>query len=61
VTDVTGYAPANPESAKLMTPEERKNLHLDNVDAYQKRIIFWENVPRRAKYTEMWNEVKAAQ
>jgi len=61
VTDVTGYAPANPESAKLMTADERKNLHLDNVDAYQKRIIFWQNVPRRAKYNEMWNEVKAVQ
>jgi spermidine/putrescine transport system substrate-binding protein len=61
VTDVTGYAPANAESSQFMTEEEKKNLHLDNVDAYQKRIIFWQNVPRRAKYNEMWNEVKAAQ
>ena len=28
---------------------------------YQKKIYFWQNVPRRAKYTEIWNEVKAAQ
>jgi spermidine/putrescine-binding protein len=60
-TDVTGYAPANPGAAKLMTEEQRKNLHLDDAAAYQKRIIFWQNVPRRAKYNEMWNEVKAAQ
>ena len=61
VTDVTGYAPANPGSSQFMTEEEKKSLHLDDVDAYQKRIIFWQNVPRRAKYNEMWNEVKAAQ
>jgi len=60
-TDVTGYTPANPEAAKLMTDDQRKLLHLDDVAAYQKRIIFWQNVPRRAKYNEMWNEVKAAQ
>src|SRR5581483_2580444 len=61
VTDVTGYAPANPQAAQFMTPEQQKNLHLDNVDDYQKRIYFWQNVPRRAKYNEIWNEVKAAQ
>ena len=61
VTDVTGYTPANPRAAQLMTQEERKNLHLDDVDNYQKRLYFWQNVPRRAKYNEIWNEVKAAQ
>ena len=61
VTDVTGYAPANPQAGLLMTPQEVKSLHLDDVDAYQKRLYFWQNVPRRAKYNEIWNEVKAAQ
>ncbi len=61
VTDVTGYAPANPDAAKFMSAEQQKSLHLDNVDEYQKRIYFWQNVPRRAKYSEIWNEVKAAQ
>jgi len=61
VTDVTGYTPANPQSGQFMTPEEKKNLHLDDVDNYQKRLYFWQNVPRRAKYNEIWNEVKAAQ
>ena len=53
--------PANPQAAQFMTPDEVKNLHLDDVDNYQKRIYFWQNVPRRAKYNEIWNEVKAAQ
>lgn len=61
VTDVTGYTPANPNAAQFMTDQERKNLHLDDVDEYQKHIYFWQNVPRRAKYNEIWNQVKAAQ
>ena len=61
VTDVTGYTPANPQAAQYMTLEEQKNLHLDDVNNYQKRLYFWQNVPRRAKYNEIWNEVKAAQ
>src|ERR1039458_2297092 len=61
VTDVTGYTPANPTAAQFMTDEEKKSLHLDDVDGYQKHIYFWQNVPRRAKYNEIWNQVKAAQ
>jgi len=61
ITDVTGYTPANPQAAHYMTPDEIKHLHLDDVDNYQKRLYFWQDVPRRAKYNEIWNEVKAAQ
>ena len=61
VADKTHYVPANPQAAQLMTREEVKSLHLDDVDNYQKRLYFWQNVPRRAKYNEIWNEVKAAQ
>src|ERR1022692_734178 len=61
VTDVTHYTPANPHAAQFMTADEVKIRHLDDVDNYQRRIYFWQNVPRRAKYNEIWNEVKAAQ
>jgi putative spermidine/putrescine transport system substrate-binding protein/spermidine/putrescine transport system substrate-binding protein len=61
VTDRTHYTPANPAAAQLLTAEEIKGLHLDNPDAYMQRIYFWQDVPRRAKYNEIWNEVKAAQ
>jgi len=61
VTDKTHYVPANPQAAQFMTADEVKGLHLDDVEGYQRRIYFWQNVPRRAKYTEIWNEVKAAQ
>jgi len=61
VTDVTGYAPANPSATGFMTDAEKKNLHMDDPDAYLQRIYFWQDVPRRQKYNEIWNEVKAAQ
>ncbi|HUL15462.1 MAG TPA: ABC transporter substrate-binding protein [Terriglobales bacterium] len=61
VTDVTHYTPANPSAAQFMTAEQKKGLHLDDPDAYMQRIYFWQDVPRRAKYNEIWNEVKAAQ
>jgi spermidine/putrescine-binding protein len=61
VTDVTGYTPANPQAAQFMTAEQIKSIHLDDVDNYQKHLYFWQNVPRRQKYNEIWNEVKAAQ
>jgi spermidine/putrescine-binding protein len=61
VSAVTGYLPANPGVANLLTAAEQKNLHLDDLDHYQQRIYFWEDVPRRAKYNQIWNEVKAAQ
>jgi spermidine/putrescine-binding protein len=61
ISAVTGYLPANPSVAALISPEERHNLHLDDLEAYQKRIYFWQNVPRRDKYNQIWNEVKAAE
>ncbi len=61
VTDRTHYTPANPGASQFLTPDEMKGLHLDNPDAYMQRIYFWQDVPRRAKYNEIWNEVKAAQ
>jgi putative spermidine/putrescine transport system substrate-binding protein/spermidine/putrescine transport system substrate-binding protein len=60
VTDVTHYTPANPTAAQSMTDAEKKGLHLDDPAGYMQRIYFWQDVPRRAKYIEIWNEVKAA-
>jgi spermidine/putrescine-binding protein len=61
VTDRTHYTPANPRASQFLTAEEIKGLHLDSPDAYMQRIYFWQDVGRRAKYNEIWNEVKAAQ
>jgi spermidine/putrescine-binding protein len=61
VTDRTHYTPANAGASQFLTPAEIKGLHLDDPDAYMQRIYFWQDVPRRSKYNEIWNEVKAAQ
>src|SRR3989454_4708301 len=61
VTDRTHYTPANPGASQFLTSDEIKSLHLDNPDAYMQRIYFWQDIPHRAKYNEIWNEVKAAQ
>jgi len=61
VTDRTHYTPANPGASRFLSADEIKGLHLDNPDAYMQRIYFWQDVTRRAKYNEIWNEVKAAQ
>ena len=61
VSDVTHYTPANPGAGEYLSGEEKRVLHLDDPDAYMYRIYFWQDVPRRAKYNEIWNEVKAAQ
>jgi spermidine/putrescine-binding protein len=61
VVDITGYDPANVQAAPLLTDGQRKSLHLDNVDEYMTHIYFWQSYPRRDKYNEIWNEVKAAQ
>ncbi len=60
VADVTGYVPSNPKAAEFMAPEEKSSLHLDDPDHYMERIYFWQHVPRRDKYNQIWNEVKAA-
>jgi putative spermidine/putrescine transport system substrate-binding protein/spermidine/putrescine transport system substrate-binding protein len=61
VSDITHYTPANPDAVGYLSSDEQKSLHLDDAAAYMTRIYFWQDVPRRAKYNEIWNEVKAAQ
>jgi spermidine/putrescine-binding protein len=61
VAAVTGYLPANPRVGQYLTADESRKLHLDDLANYQRHIYFWQNVPRRDKYNEIWNEVKAAQ
>src|SRR6266404_3914086 len=61
VSDVTHYTPANPDAAAYLSNQEKKSLHLDDPNSYMMHIYFWQDVPRRAKYNEIWNEVKAAQ
>lgn len=60
VAEVTAYSVANPKAAEHMSPEQRKNTYMDELDYYFKRLNFWQYVKDRKRYNEIWNEVKAA-
>lgn len=60
VADVTNYGVANPKTVQYMPAEQAAGIHINDMDNYMKPISFWEPVPRRDKYNEVWNEVKAA-
>jgi len=56
--DVTAYIVANPEAKSYMTPEQAASQR--DISDYGSKVNFWQWSPRREKYQEIWNEVKAA-
>ncbi|MFO1061066.1 MAG: extracellular solute-binding protein [Dongiaceae bacterium] len=60
IAELTGYTPTNPQSRQFMKPETWQKLRLDDVQGTIDKMKFWEDIPRRAKYLEVLNEVKAA-
>lgn len=59
IADITGYTPTNPASKEKMKPETWTALRMDEVTRSIDSIKFWEDIPRRARYMEILNEVKA--
>lgn len=60
IGQLSGYTPTSPASVDYMEPESWKALGMDHVTQLMDRIRFWEDIPRRARYLEVLNEVKAA-
>jgi spermidine/putrescine-binding protein len=58
LADVTGYIVANPAARTYMTSEQSAGQH--EVAEYEAHVNFWQWSPRREKYQEIWNEIKAA-
>ncbi len=56
--DVTAYIVANPSAKKYMTAEQAASQR--DIADYGPKVNFWQWSPRREKYQEIWNEVKAA-
>jgi spermidine/putrescine transport system substrate-binding protein len=56
--DVTAYIVANPDAKKYMTKEQAASQR--DISDYGTKVNFWQWSPRREKYQEIWNEVKAA-
>jgi putative spermidine/putrescine transport system substrate-binding protein/spermidine/putrescine transport system substrate-binding protein len=57
----TGYTVCNPKSKEYMKPETWANLYMDEGPEILKTARLWEEIPRREKYNEVWNEIKGAQ
>jgi spermidine/putrescine-binding protein len=55
--DVTAYIVANPAAKTYMTPEQAASQR--DIADYGTKVNFWQWSPRREKYQEIWNEVKA--
>jgi spermidine/putrescine-binding protein len=55
--DVTAYIVANPVAKTYMTPEQAASQR--DIADYGTKVNFWQWSPRREKYQEIWNEVKA--
>jgi putative spermidine/putrescine transport system substrate-binding protein/spermidine/putrescine transport system substrate-binding protein len=56
--DVTAYIVANPAAKQYMTPAQAASQR--DIADYGSKVNFWQWSPRREKYQEIWNEVKAA-
>jgi putative spermidine/putrescine transport system substrate-binding protein/spermidine/putrescine transport system substrate-binding protein len=57
LADVTNYIVANPAAKSYMTPAQVATQR--DIADYGDKVNFWQWSPRRDKYTEVWNEVKA--
>jgi len=60
IAEVSGYLPMNPGSKAHMKPETWTGLGMDNISRDIDTMKFWDDIPRRARYMEVLNEVKAA-
>ncbi|HKV74887.1 MAG TPA: ABC transporter substrate-binding protein [Gemmatimonadales bacterium] len=58
LADVTNYIVANPAAKSYMSPQQVATQR--DIADYGDKVNFWQWSPRRDKYTEVWNEVKAA-
>ncbi len=57
LADVTNYIVANPAAKSYMTPAQVATQR--DIAEYGDKVNFWQWSPRRDKYQEIWNEVKA--
>jgi len=55
---VTNYIVASPGAKGYMSPQQVATQR--DIAEYGTKVNFWQWSPRRDKYQEVWNEVKAA-
>ncbi len=60
IGEASGYTVTNPQSREFMDSEVWERLYMDEGPDVIDRIVFWQDIPRRGRYLEILNEVKAA-
>lgn len=55
--NVTGLSPANILTLRLLNKEKMKELHLDEVD-YFNRMLLWDHMPRKNLYEKVLEEIR---
>ena len=59
IGEKTGYSVTNPGAKDHMSEEIWNRIMYLKPEDIQK-VQFWQEIPRRAKYLEIWNEIKVA-
>lgn len=60
IAGYTGYTVTNPDSKAYMSAETWDMLYMDEAEEILENMAFWEEIPRRSRYLEVWSEIKAA-
>jgi spermidine/putrescine-binding protein len=60
IAEHTGYTVCNPQSKAYMDPKVWDHLYMEEADQILSNSIMWEEIPRRDKYNQVWNEIKSA-
>jgi putative spermidine/putrescine transport system substrate-binding protein/spermidine/putrescine transport system substrate-binding protein len=58
MTTVSGYWPVSSLIEPLLSADERKDMHIDDLDQYYGKIHFWETVQNYDEWTALWNEFR---
>lgn len=56
--EVTNYGVANPKAAQFMSDELKEITYVNEMDKMFSKLNFWQYVRDRARYNEIWTEVK---
>ena len=60
VAEINYTGVPNLNSKEFMNPDTWDALRMEDAPRLLQTIRFWDEVPRRARYLEVWNEIKAA-
>ena len=58
MTDVSGYWPVSSLIVPLLSDDEKKDMHIDDLDQYYGKIFFWETVQNYDDWSALWNEFR---